>query len=279
MTTFEFDKAAGGDPLALDDDESREAFEFLQELEPYLATEYKDTRFDTANELLIDDQVYLVDNWTFGIKVVVEDAGRKEIKAYSGWSGPGGEAHVLGGDVLAVPKGASHSDKAIELIRLLVSKETQQRLLSDLRWMPIRLDAYDGVPTELAPYFSAVTDAMARAEARPTEPQWTLRETLLDGAFGRMIRDDDDIDPWLRVYCERLAEVPAEFDRHISQPGDTPESVADQFDADEDILRQANRMAPGTSISPGTVVLVPRVEGETSCALPAVRQVTPLAEQ
>jgi len=55
VTLFEFVKAAGEDPLTLDDDGSREAVDFLQRLEPYLAPEYVETTFNTANELLIDD--------------------------------------------------------------------------------------------------------------------------------------------------------------------------------------------------------------------------------
>ena len=105
VTVIEFVKTAGGNPLTLDDDGSKKAFAFLKELEPYLAPEYVETRFDTANELLIDDEVYLVSNWTYGFKVVVKDAGKKEIKVYSGWNGPESEVHVLGGDVLSIPKG------------------------------------------------------------------------------------------------------------------------------------------------------------------------------
>ncbi len=77
VTMVEFIRAAGGNPSNLGDDGSVDALTFLQELEPFLAHEYADTNFDTANELLIDEQIYLVSNWTFGIKVVVEDAGNR----------------------------------------------------------------------------------------------------------------------------------------------------------------------------------------------------------
>jgi hypothetical protein len=44
VTVFEFVMAAGGDALTLDDDGARDAFEFLQRLEPYLAPEYAEAR-------------------------------------------------------------------------------------------------------------------------------------------------------------------------------------------------------------------------------------------
>jgi len=171
VTVFEFIMAAGGDPMSLDDSGSRAAFAFLQKLEPYLAPEYVETRFDTANGLLIDEEVYLVCNWTYGIKIVVEDAGKNEIKAYRGWRGPQGEVHVLGGDVLAVPKGAPNANKAVKLIELLLEKDTQKEMLSRLRWLPVRFDAYEGVSPELAPYFKAVNEALSFAVLRPTTPQ------------------------------------------------------------------------------------------------------------
>ena len=256
VTVFEFVRAAGGDPLTLNDDRSREAFEFLQELEPYLAPEYVETRFDTANELLIDDQVYLVDNWTFGIKVVIEEAEKAEIKVYSGWNGPGGEVHVLGGDVLAVPKGAAHGDKAIKLIELLLSKETQQTMLSRLRWMPARLDAYDA-PSEQALNFQAVNEALSLAEARPTEPQWTLAENILDDAFGVLIREGKSIDVWLEVYSRRLEAIPPLIS-YTAKDGDTLEKIANRYETTPAILAEVNRMTTGTSIGLGQILLVPR---------------------
>jgi len=259
VTLFEFVTAAGGDPLTLDDDGSWEAVRFLQQLEPYLAPEYVETTFNTANELLIDDVLYLVDNWTFGIKVVVEDAGKEEIKAYSGWSGPEGEVHVLGGDVLAVPKGAPNADLAIRLMELLLSKETQQKLLSRLRWLPVRTDAYGGVDPKLAPYFDAVRDAMSRAEARPTDPQWTMAEDILDRAFQGLVVNREDIGR-LRKYAEELKDLPSDFIRYTVKRGDTVEEIASKFEMKEDIdiIYEANCMTTGTSISSGQILLLPR---------------------
>jgi len=259
VTLFEFVVAAGRDPLTLDDDGSREAFAFLKELEPYLAPEYAETTFDTANELLIDDQVYLVSNWTFGIKVVVEDAGKKGIKAYSGWQGPEGAVHVLGGDVLAVPKGAPHPDKAVTLIELLLSRESQQALLSQLRWVPVRLDAYDASPPELAPYFQAVDEALSFAVLRPTEPQWAMVESVLDGAFGGLIREGED-SASLEEYCASLREIPLEYVRYPVKPWDSLEVIATKYDTTVEILAEANRITTRTSVSPGQILLVPPVE-------------------
>ena len=53
--------------------------------------------------MLSNDTACLGSNGPFGIDVMVEKIGRKHIKAYQAWRGPGKESHVLGGEVLGLP--------------------------------------------------------------------------------------------------------------------------------------------------------------------------------
>ena len=268
VTLFEFVRAAGGDPLTLDDDGSREAIRFLKELAPYIPGS-RTVQFDTANELLIDDQVYLVDNWTFAIKVVVEDFGKEEIKANSGWSGPEQESHVLGGDVLAVPKGAPNADLAVRLIELLVSKENQKAMRDKLTWMPVRLDAYDGVDPRLDPYFEAVRNAFARAEIRPTIPQWPLVEDCLNGAFQALIVEGGDIGS-LAEWSSILKEISSiQYVGHRVEEGDSFESVASRYDTTPDVLAEVNRTTTQASLADGQILLVLPELQETCSDVPS----------
>ncbi len=260
VTVFEFVTAAGGDPLTLDDDGSREAFEFLKEFEPYLAPQYPDTKFDTANEFLLDDVVYLVSNWTFGVQVVIFDGQKDEVKTYSGWKGPVDEVHVLGGDLLAVPKGAAHPDKAIELIKLLQTSETQRAFLSDLFWLPVRLDALTGVPAKLEPHFPAINEALARSEARPTIPQWPLVEDCLDGAFQALIVDGGDIDS-LDEWSSSLKEITSiQYVGHRVEKTaggvETWDSIATLHRTKPDILAALNRTTVRAPLNEGQIVIV-----------------------
>jgi trehalose transport system substrate-binding protein len=261
VTVFEFVRAAGGNPLTLNDPESVAAFEYLQELEPYLAPEYRSTRFDTANRALIADRVDLVMNWTFGIKVVLEDAGLEdEIGVYSGWRGPNGEAHVLGGDVLAIPRGAPNSDKAARLIEMLVSREVQQKLLTRLRWLPIRSDASEGLPPAVQAIFDdAVTDAIQRAELRPTNPQWGLAEKELDGAFDSIVRQRGAVTA-LQGYAANLKQIPRDVKRYTVQTGDTLQLVAAQHGTTPYIVAGSSGIEAADPIVPGQVLLVPGLE-------------------
>ena len=111
VTVFEFIKQAGGDPLVLNDAGSVKAFEFMAKLEPLMTPEYRTAKFDTMNTILSNDTAYLGSNWPFGITVIVEKNGRKDIKAYHGWKGPAKESHVLGGEVLGIPVGRAEQGR------------------------------------------------------------------------------------------------------------------------------------------------------------------------
>ena len=243
----------------MDDDGSKKAFAFLKELEPYLAPEYVETRFDTANELLIDDEVYLVSNWTYGFKVVVKDAGKKEIKVYSGWNGPESEVHVLGGDVLSIPKDSPHPNQAIKLIELLLSKKIQKILASRLCWPPVRQDVYDEIPDELNPYFQVVNDALSTAVIRSTMPQWTLVERMLDHTFGELIRKGNAI-ALLEKYSEILKRTPSQYIVYDVNARETLEEIAISHNTTVDILAEANGIITGTSIGPRQmqILLIPQ---------------------
>ncbi len=256
VTVYEFVRAWGGNPRTLDDAGSREAFAFLQQLDAYLAPQYVDTKFDTANDLLMDDQVYLVSNWTFGIQVVIIDGQKEEVKAYSGWKGPIAEVHVLGGDLLAVPKGAPHPDKAIELIKLLQTSETQRAFLSELFWLPVRLDALTGIPVELEPHFPAINEALALSEARPTIPQWPLAEDCLNGAFQALIVDGGDLGA-LEEWSSILKEISSiQYVSHRVEEGDTFETLASRYHTTPNVLAEVNRTTTRASLATGQVLLV-----------------------
>ncbi len=197
-----------------------------------------------------------MDNWTFGIQAAVVSPEKWEIKAYSGWKGPEGEVHVLGGDVLAVPKGAPKADLAIRLMELLVTKETQQAMRDRLSWMPVRIDAYEGVDPRLAPYFDAVRDAFVGAEIRPTVPQWTLAEDILDRAFQELVVEGED-NARLEIYARELKNIPKEYDRYHVQDGDTLDSVAIAYQTTCEIIAKSNRTSCLASIGSGQILLVP----------------------
>jgi trehalose transport system substrate-binding protein len=207
VTVFEFIKAGGGDPLVLNDAGSVKAFEFLAQLEPLMTPEYRTAKFDTMNTILSNDTAYLGSNWPFGINVIVDKNGRKDIKAYKGWAGPAKESHVLGGEVLGIPAGAPNRAGAIQLAEFLMSKDTQSQLLTKLGWPPMRTDAFGSVPEWQGPYFQAVQEALKNVDARPNVPYWEDASRAMNDAFRDIVQQKQPAKETLDRYASALQKA------------------------------------------------------------------------
>jgi trehalose transport system substrate-binding protein len=209
VTVFEFVKQAGGDPLVLNDEGSVKAFEFMAQLEPLMTPEYKTAKFDTMNTILSNDTAYLGSNWPFGITVIVEKNGRKDIKAYHGWKGPAKESHVLGGEVLGIPVGAPNRAGALQLAEFLMSKDTQSQLLTKLGWPPMRTDAFGNVPEWQKPYFDAVQASLKNVDARPNVPYWEDVSRSMNDAFRDVVQQKQPAKETLDRYASALQKAKA----------------------------------------------------------------------
>jgi len=209
VSVFEFIKQAGGDPLVLNDAGSVKAFEFLAQLEPLMTPEYRTAKFDTMNTMLSTDTAYLGSNWPFGINVIVDKNGRKDIKAYHGWAGPTKESHVLGGEVLGIPAGAPNKAGALQLAEYLMAKDTQSQLLTKLGWPPMRTDAFGNVPEWQAPYFQAVQAALKQVDARPNVPYWEDVSRAMNDAFRDVVQSKQPAKETLDRYAAAIQKAKA----------------------------------------------------------------------
>ena len=204
VTVTDFIWQAGGDPLVLNSPESIEAFTFLQELGPYLNPQTPTAKFDTMNTYIANDSVYIGQNWPFGVNVIVEEAGREDVLAYSGWAGPAGEFHVLGGEVSGIPLGSPNRDAALVFAEYLMSIETQELLISELAWPAVREDAYGAVEGWQAPYFEAIRESMENAQARPNVVYWGAVQGIMGDAFQQIVMDGADVEETLNAAQEDI---------------------------------------------------------------------------
>ncbi|HEX2024232.1 MAG TPA: extracellular solute-binding protein [Acidimicrobiales bacterium] len=120
----------GGNPLILNDDGSVRAFEFIQGLwrDGLLARESLLGKFDTEPEYLIGETAWYAQNWPVTTAQLAEQGLLEKFDVYEGWRGPARGAHVIGGDVLGIPRGVTPEQRraAVELAQFLVSKEAQE---------------------------------------------------------------------------------------------------------------------------------------------------------
>ncbi|NLY91660.1 MAG: extracellular solute-binding protein [Firmicutes bacterium] len=203
---FDFCRSAGGDPVVLNDKGCFEAFMFLQKLWPYLSPDSKTANWNFMNQHIATESVYLGQNWPFGMNVIVKDGGKKEVLAYHGWRGPVKESHVLGGEVIGIPKGAPNKMLAIELAKYLISKEVQEVLTTHNGWPAVRSDAYGKVAAWQQPYFDAINEALAHAEARPNLVYYSAVEKALNEAFRECVIEGKPVKPTLEKWAKYIED-------------------------------------------------------------------------
>jgi trehalose transport system substrate-binding protein len=204
---YEMIASAGGNPFQFNDEGCIKTFQFLQELYPYLSPDSKKAKWDTTNTYLANESFYLAQNWPFAINIIVQEYGKKEIKAYQGWAGPLREAHVIGGEVLGIPRGAKNKNLALKFILFLESKEIQEKLVARLGWPSIRSDAYAEVATWQKPYFKAIKRALKFGIYRPNVSYWGEFDKFLNEAITRIMIKQEAVVPVLNEYHFRMKEI------------------------------------------------------------------------
>ncbi len=201
---YEFILQAGGDPYMFDDEGCVKAFTFLKELWPYVSEESRRAKWDTTNQILAEQQAYLAQNWPFGVIILVQEYNLPFIKTYSGWSGPRGEFHVIGGDVFGIPRNTPKKELALEFIQFMQSKEVQEILVSKLGWPSIRQDAYAKVSGWQEPYYQAVTTALKKGVFRKNVTWWPAYVKYISEAFREIVIGEAQVELTLKKYKEKL---------------------------------------------------------------------------
>lgn len=209
---YEWIVSAGGDPLEFNDEGCIRTFTFLQQLWPYLSPDSKTAKWDTTNTFIAQESAYLGQNWPFGVPIIVKDYGKTEVKTYHGFSGPVKEAHVIGGEVLGIPKGSPNKDLALDFIEYMQSKEVQEILASQLAWPSIRTDATGKVEDWLKPYYQSILDAMEYGVFRANVPYWTEFDKLFNDAFEEIVINGEPVEETLDRYHDEMETVKAEYE-------------------------------------------------------------------
>jgi trehalose transport system substrate-binding protein len=204
VTVTQFIWQAGGDPLQIDSEAGATAFQFMQDLKPYLTPQYPTATFDTTNTYLLNESVVLAQNWPFGINVIVQQGGKSEVLTYEGWEGPAGNALVLGGDVFGIVRGTPNRDMALDFVRFFTSREVQETLTSRLGWPAMRTDAFGAVEEWQQPYFESVLNALEHTQARPNVIYWLQVEQILSNAFNDIVTNGQEVQPTLQRYQQEI---------------------------------------------------------------------------
>jgi trehalose transport system substrate-binding protein len=222
ITVAELVLGFGGDPLLLDDKGSVEAFEFLAGLwrDGLLARESLVAKYDTQVDHLVSETAWLAQNWPFTSGVLARQDLLDRFEVYEGWRGPARAAHVVGGDVLGIPRGVTGTRRAraVRLATFLMSREAQERLVAGNAWPAVRMDAYGQVPAAQRETFEAVRRALADGWRRPVVPYWPDVSDAMNEAVRRILQGGEPVRPVL----DRLHAAIAEAARRKGEPYPPP---------------------------------------------------------
>jgi trehalose transport system substrate-binding protein len=191
VTISEWIVSFGGNPLILNDDGSVRAFEFLQGLwrDNLLARESLLGKFDTEVDNLQGETAWLAQNWPITSAQLAEQGLLERFQVYEGWRGPARTAHVIGGDVLGIPRGVTGRQKeaAVALAEFLMSEQAQKLLVERNAWPSIREDAYGDVPREQKQTFDAIQVALENGWYRPNVAYWPDVSEQMNAAVRRVV--------------------------------------------------------------------------------------------
>lgn len=209
VTIAEWIVSFGGDPLVLNDAGSVRAFEFLQGLwrEGLLSRESLLAKYDTQVDFLLGETAWLGENWPFTSGVLAEQGLLEFFRVYEGWRGPVRAAHVIGGDVLGIPRGirGPRREAALALARFLMGREAQQILVARNGWPSVRADAYAAVSPEQRETFAAVENALKDGWFRPNVPYWWEVSEAMNQAVRRILEHGEPAEPVLDALHGKVA--------------------------------------------------------------------------
>jgi len=205
---WEWIVSAGGDPTVLNDAGTVEAYEFLQGLQQdgLLHPDSAIAKWDTSNDSFARGDAYLMQNWPFGIGVI-KDLGLTDFDIYHGFSGSAREAHVVGGEVLAIVKDTPRKDAAWQFIKFLESKAAQEILAVENGWPNVRGDALGQVPADRLDEFEAINDALEYGILRPNISYMSDLLDIMIEAYDRIVNNGEDAQTVLDELAADLQEV------------------------------------------------------------------------
>jgi trehalose transport system substrate-binding protein len=196
VTISEWVVSHGGNPLLLNDAGSVQAFTFLQSLwrDGVFVRESRLAKFDTEVDYLKGETAWFATNWPFTTAELATAGVLEKFEVYQGWAGPSREAHVVGGDVLGIPKGITGKEKdaAIALAQYLVSKDAQEILVAKNSWPSVRADALADVPAAQKTTFEAISKALENGWYRPNVVYWSDVEAAMDRAVTAILYNGQD---------------------------------------------------------------------------------------
>jgi len=175
---FQWDVQFGGNPMVYDDAGDTAAMSYLYNLSMYMNPGYKQAIYSEYAGLaqgkydILDYQWPYVYSLLTGGNTSITPMNANTLLVYPGPNGTGANAaaHVIGGDVLAIPKGATNLWAIEEFANYLLSAPAQQLLMVDTGNPAVNAAAYLDLPGDQSVVDTAIEQALENPVFRPPVP-------------------------------------------------------------------------------------------------------------
>ncbi len=154
----------GGNPLYLNDTGDIMAIQELYNLSSYFSPDFKTGYWGSYHGLAVGNYSILDYQWPYIYNILTKSPytmTNSTLGVYPGPSGPVNGNHLLGGDVLFIPKGATNVPALESFIRFLLGAQAQRETLINLSWVAINANAYKDLPASQSVVFTALEQAIA----------------------------------------------------------------------------------------------------------------------
>lgn len=185
---FQWMVQAGGNPFVFNDSGDIYAFEFLYNLSQYFYPGYVHGYWGSYKGLG-DGAYYILDyQWPYIYSVMKSEGYNvSNIGFYPGPEGPANNDVLIGGDVLAIPKGATDLPYLIKFIEFLLSPQVQQQFIVALGWPVVNEKAYQNLPSNISALYQVELQAYQHSFFRLPVPWITEWGTIADKVFDEII--------------------------------------------------------------------------------------------
>jgi multiple sugar transport system substrate-binding protein len=197
-------------PVLLDSPEAIAAAEYYLSLKPFNAGNFTTTDGVEQRNIMKQGKVAMALIWSDYVQGLIEDGAGKRDDRFGFAPAPGGRSMIAGGSFYINKKSKSPKE-AFELVRFLLKKENQVRMLQHGLCSPMR-SAYDAPEVQDVPFAAALKTSLERAEYMlEAGPDADLISTSITTALQRIWNGQSTIPDGLRAAKEQIEKERAAF--------------------------------------------------------------------
>jgi trehalose transport system substrate-binding protein len=180
----------GGNPMLLNDTGDLQAFQYIYNLSQFFTPGYVQGYWGTYDGLANGEYSILYYQWPYVYNLLLDKGmDSSTLGVYPGPAGPVKSAHIIGGDVLAIPKGASDIPALTTFAQFLLSTPTQKHFITDLSWPAVDAAAYQDLPSNITEIYTVIQQGMQNPVFRPPVPWITEWNNIVDQVWTQVIVD------------------------------------------------------------------------------------------